>query len=36
MTDSAKAKAALKRLKKTHTSLLAEIHKAIVGQEEVI
>ena len=36
MTDSAKAKAALKRLKKTHASLLAEIHKAIVGQEEVI
>ncbi len=36
MTDSAKAEAALKRLKKTHATLLAEIHKAIVGQEEVI
>ena len=36
MTDSSTAEAALKRLKKTHTGLLAEIHKAIVGQEEVI
>jgi MoxR-like ATPase len=36
MTDSKTAKAALKQLKQTHEDLLAEIRKAIVGQEDVI
>ena len=36
MTDSATAETALKRLKETHQRLLAEIHKVIVGQDDVI
>ena len=36
MTDSATAETALKRLKETHQRLLDEIHKVIVGQEDVI
>ncbi|MBT7923297.1 MAG: AAA family ATPase, partial [Opitutae bacterium] len=36
MTDSATAETALKRLKETHQRLLDEIHKVIVGQDDVI